>query len=72
MITKYSSLERGARQGDPISAYLFIIALKVLFVMVKKNVDIKPLEILNKTFFTLPMLMMQRFFLKVKIQLSFW
>ena len=29
-ITQYFHLERGARQGDPVSAYIFILALEVL------------------------------------------
>ena len=40
--TKYFKLEKGARQGDPISAYLFIIALEVLFIMLKNKADIRP------------------------------
>ena len=32
---KYFRLERGARQRDPISAYLFILALEILFIFIK-------------------------------------
>ena len=33
--TKYFKLERGARQGDTISAYLFILVLEIFFIYVK-------------------------------------
>ena len=33
----YSKLEKGARQGDPISAYLFIIVLEIVFLFTKER-----------------------------------
>ena len=40
-ITKYFKLNRGAPQGDPISAYLFILALEILFLLIKENPHLK-------------------------------
>ena len=43
-------LERGTRQGDPISAYLFILALEVVFSLIKANPDIEGLQFFSHTF----------------------
>ena len=45
--TQYFKLNRGARQGDPIAAYLFIIVLEIFFIMIRSNTSIKPLRILD-------------------------
>ena len=45
--TKYYKLERGARQGDPILAYLFILALKIFFIVIKTNKNIIGLKIFD-------------------------
>ena len=44
--TKYFKLERGTRQRDPISAYLFILVLEVVFMLMKQNKNIKGLNLL--------------------------
>ena len=48
--TSYFKLERGTRQGDPISAYLFIIALEVVFSLIKANPDIEGLQFFSHIF----------------------
>ena len=48
--TKFCSLYGGTRQGDPISAFLLILALEVSFVLIKPNSNIIGLDIYGRTF----------------------
>ena len=48
--TPYFNLEEGSRQGDPVSAYLLILALEVLFIFIKSNENIKGTEIFKFVF----------------------
>ena len=45
-----SNLEKGTRQGDPTSAYLFILVLEIGFLSIKENKKIKVFNIFNHTF----------------------
>ena len=48
--TQHFNLEKGACQGDPILAYFFIMALEVLFTLIKNNSCIEGLEIFDHIF----------------------
>ena len=48
--TPYFKLDRGTRQGDPISACLFILTLEVVFSLTKTNPDTKGLQLFGHTF----------------------
>ena len=37
-------LEKGAKQGDPVSVYLFILGLEILFKFIKNNKNIKGIK----------------------------
>ena len=47
--TPYFKFERGTRQGDPILTYLFILALNIVFSLVKANPDIQGLQLFSHT-----------------------
>lgn len=48
--TKNFKLNRGTCQGNPISAYLFILVLEVVVILIKANNDIKGLTIFSYNF----------------------
>ena len=48
--TPYFNLQKGTHQGDPISAYLLILALEILFELIKYNADIRGIAIFNHAF----------------------
>ena len=48
--SKYFKLERGTRQGDPISGYLFIIVLEVVFRIIEETSNVEGFEIFQKKF----------------------
>ena len=48
--TQYFTLKKGARQGDPISAYLFIITLEVVFTLIKSKDNINGIDLYDYSF----------------------
>ena len=48
--TKYFELEKGARQGNPISAYLFILCLEIVFILIRADKRVKGINIFKHTY----------------------
>ena len=64
--TNYFKLERGTRQGDPISAYALVLFQKLHFYLSCKIKILTALISLKKHFYTQRMQMTLPFFLKTK------
>ena len=48
--TKYFELQKGARQGNPISAYLFILCLEIVFILIRADKRVKGINIFKHTY----------------------
>ena len=68
--TRYFNLERGARQGDPISAYLFIIVLEIHFLLTKSSNDINGVKLLQHEYLYTAYADDTTFFLKDEISIK--
>ena len=67
--TGYFPLSRGSRQGDPISAYLFILVMEVFFTIVRTNPNIKGLNICDFKYLLTSYADDTTFFIKTKTPL---
>ena len=47
---KYFNLEKGAFQGDPVFAYLFIFALEIIFLLIKNDSSTKGIKTFDYVF----------------------
>ena len=48
--TKYFKLQKGARQGDPVSANLFILCFEIVFILIKANKRVKGINIFEHSY----------------------
>ena len=47
LCSQYFNIERGVRQGDPLSPYLFVTAVEILAIAIRSQDDIKGIKLNN-------------------------
>ena len=47
-VSKFFSLERGCRQGDPLAPYIFILTVELLAISIKENINITGITVNGK------------------------
>ena len=63
--TKYFKLKRKAHWGDPISAYLFVLALEIFFIIIETNILLLLKILLLMTFIYTAISLKLQMFLKI-------
>ena len=43
--SEFFEIQRGCRQGDPLSPYIFLLCAEILGILIRKNKDIKGIKI---------------------------
>ena len=46
--SKYFKIEKGVRQGDPLSPYLFLLAIEILSINIRDSKDIRGIQLNNE------------------------
>ena len=50
IFSSFFNIGRGCRQGDPASPYIFNLCVEIMAILIRKNVDIKGININNKEY----------------------